>query len=198
MAKHTRSKKVVTAPSSPVEMKKFSPRMLLIGAGIALLAFLLVLLSRYLVVATINGAPITRLDYYKELETMSGKQALDNLVTRKLVEQKLTEKNIVISQEVIDAEIQKIAKQLESQGQKLDNVLSTQGLTREYLQRNIVMQKGVEQLLASKSAVSEKEVDAYLAQNETTLPEGMTEKQQREQTRELLKNQIYAARARMA
>ena len=172
--------------------------MLLIGAGIALLAFLLVLLSRYLVVATINGAPITRLDYYKELETMSGKQALDNLVTRKLVEQKLTEKNIVISQEVIDAEIQKIAKQLESQGQKLDNVLSTQGLTREYLQRNIVMQKGVEQLLASKSAVSEKEVDAYLAQNETTLPEGMTEKQQREQTRELLKNQIYAARARMA
>jgi len=167
--------------------------MIVMGGGIAVLALLLVLLSRYLVVATVNGSPITRMEYYQELETMSGKQVMDNLITRKLVEQKLSENKITIDQKTVDGEIKKLETQLSSQGQKLEDLLTMQGIDRRYLEKNIRLQKGVEQLLSSKNTVTEKEIDEYIAKNQEQLAQGgVSETDQRNQVRELLKSQKFS------
>ncbi|PJE63632.1 hypothetical protein COU89_02280 [Candidatus Roizmanbacteria bacterium CG10_big_fil_rev_8_21_14_0_10_45_7] len=196
----SRSAKKTTVPQSVTSsfvsqtgLKKVSPKMIVMGGGIAVLALLLVLLSRYLVVATVNGSPITRMEYYQELETMSGKQVMDNLITRKLVEQKLSENKITIDQKTVDGEIKKLETQLSSQGQKLEDLLTMQGIDRRYLEKNIRLQKGVEQLLSSKNTVTEKEIDEYIAKNQEQLAQGgVSETDQRNQVRELLKSQKFS------
>src|SRR3989339_718982 len=58
------------------------------------------------VAATVNGSPISRLAIIETLEKQAGKQALDSMITEKLI--KSGTDNISVSQEDIDSEIKKI------------------------------------------------------------------------------------------
>ena len=141
------------------------------------------------VAATVNGSPISRLSVIGELEERSGKQALDSLITEKIIEKET--KNISVSQEEVDSEIKKIEERIASQGGMLDMVLAQQGMTREQLKEQITVQKKIEKLLADKVQISDEEVNTYIRDNKITSLKGQTLEDVRAQAKEQLRQQKF-------
>ena len=124
------------------------------------------------VVAIVNGTSITRLAVIQELEKRSGKQALDAMITKKLVEDELAKKNITVSEEEVSAEIKKIEGQLAQQGGTLQAILDQQGVDLNELSEQIATQKKLEKMFSSTVTVSDEEVAAYIKEAKVTVPEG--------------------------
>lgn len=171
----------------------------LILAGIILLAIALMVYFRgFFVVATINGKPIDRLTYMKEVEgiyvsearTTAGKQALNQLVTKTLLEQEAQKKNISVSEKDIDKEVEATRKQLEASGQNLESALSMQGDSLANYRERIKLQKLLEKLVGTIE-VTDKEVADYVAKNAESIPEGMKEEDVTTQAKEAIKQEKF-------
>ncbi len=152
-------------PSVKLDMKKLDPKKL-----IKPLIFLLILAVVYLVkdeviVASVNGKPITRWALVRNLEKQSASVVLENMTLQILVEQKLKEAGVKVSDEDMNAELAKIEEQLAAQGQNLDDLLKAQGLTRATVKEQLALSKGMEILLADKVVVTEEEIAAYFEEN---------------------------------
>lgn len=147
------------------------------------------------VAATVNGAPISRVSVIQELEKNSGQQALDIIITKKLIEAEAAKAGVTVSQEDIDAEIKTIEDQVSTQGGTLEMALAQQGITEEQLREQLGLQKKMEKILADKIQVTDEEVNQYLTQNKTPLPAGTSEAEFKDQIRDQLKNQKFNAEA---
>lgn len=134
--------------------------------------FIYALLKSYLVAATVNGKSVSRYAVVKELETQSGKKALDALITRTLIDQKANEKNIEVSQKEIDAEIKKIEANIKAQGGTLEQALEQQGMTKVDLTEQLTLQLKLEKLAGGKTVITDKEVDKYVTDNADLFPTG--------------------------
>lgn len=157
--------KLATNVATP--KKRSNTKRLALFLFLIILAGLIYLGRSYFVAAFVNGKPILRLTLVKELERKQGKATLDSLVQKELISQEAKRKNITVTNEEVQAEIDKITKAVEAQGVTLDAALSYQGQTRTDLEENIRLQKTMEQLLADKLVVSDDDVKAYFEQNKT-------------------------------
>ena len=70
----------------------------------------------------------------RELEKAEGKRILDSLVTQTLITQEAKKRNVSATDGEIRDEIAKIEKNISDQGQKLDDLLAIQNLTRKQLE----------------------------------------------------------------
>lgn len=139
---------------------------IILGAVIiALLGLAGYMFSKWMVVAKVNGDVVTRTEYTKELEKTAGKQVLEGLTTKRIIEQEAKKKNITVTDAEINAEFKKIEEQLKTQGQSLDQILAFQGMTRDGLKEQIVVQKTVEKLVGNVTVATE-EVEKYIEENE--------------------------------
>ena len=161
--------------------------LLVLGLGLAAAVFSL---RGLVIAATVNGQAISRFAVVGELEETSGAQVLDALIVDKLIAIEGRKQGIVISAEEVDEEITTIEAQFSGQDGTLDEALAVQGMTREELRQEIVKQKIVEKLLGDKTAVSEADVDAYIAENSAEIPEGQ-EAEFRVQIADELKTQEF-------
>jgi len=161
---------------------------------IGALALLLLIAALYatrsvFVAAMVNGQPVTRLSLVQELEKTGGKQALNSLVTKTLIFQEARKQNVSVSDQEVDAELKKIEKNLSSQGQKLDQVLTLQGMTKAGLIEQVRIQKMIEKMVGKDLKISDKEVADYIADNKETFPAGSNEQQIKSQVTEQLRQQ---------
>lgn len=170
-------------------------------ALIAWAAFILVALGLFFakglfVAAWVNGNPISRLSVVGELEKRSGKQALESLIQKKLIETQLNKEGIAITQEEVDEEIKKIESQVAGQNGTLKDALAAQGMTEEQLRDEITVQKKLEKLLVDKIQISDEEVDAYLKDNKITPPKDVKTEDFRKQLSEQLMGQKFQQEAK--
>ncbi len=182
-----------TVPEAKTGSIVISYRQLALG-GAGLFAVLLVvgafLFTRgYIVAATVNGSPISRLSIVGELEKQGGKQALEAAIQEKLLTDALTEKGIVITEEVVDAEIKLIEENVKGQGGTLEAALEQQAMTLEILREQIKTQKGVEEAIADKLVISDEEVAAYAKTAGIEKPAEMTEAEFADAIKSQLKQQ---------
>jgi hypothetical protein len=119
------------------------------------------------IAALVNGRPITRLSLIRQLERTNGRLALESLINKSLIEQEALKKNIVVTDEEVKNELEKVKKDLASQGLTLDSVLSSQGLTLLDLEENLRIRRTVEQLLKDNIKVSDEEVKKYFEENKS-------------------------------
>ena len=178
-----------------LKFKKPKPLYIAIGAAVVLIIIALFFAKGLFVAATVNGSPISRLSVIAELEKQGGKQALEAIIDKKLIETELNKKGINVSKEEIDAEIEKIKTQVTSQGGTLEAALAQQGLTEEKLREQITIQKKLEILLADKVAVSEAEIDAYIKDSKATPPKDVKMEDFRKKISEQLKQQKFQSEA---
>ena len=122
------------------------------------------------VAAVVNGQPISRLEVVQQAEKQSGKQTLDTLVRDALIEQEAKKENVSVSDQEVNAEITTLQGNLKKQGQTLDQVLSTQGMSQVDLRRLIRLDKLVQKMVGRKIAISDKEVSDYIDKNKDSLP----------------------------
>jgi len=122
------------------------------------------------VAAVVNGQPISRLAVVQQAEKQSGKQTLDTLVRDALIEQEAKKENVTVSDKEVNDEIATLQGNLKKQGQSLDQVLSTQGMTLNDLRNLIRLDKLVQKMVGKNITVSDKEVTDYINQNKSSLP----------------------------
>src|SRR3989344_3355924 len=126
-------------------------------------------------VAFVNGKPISRLAVVNELEKKGGKQILDSLISRELIIQEAGKQKVVVKKEEIDKKLSEIEKSATKQGQKLDQLLAIQGMSKEDLKNQIQVQLILEKLLANKIKVPIKEIDEFIKKNTLTETEETTQ-----------------------
>jgi hypothetical protein len=137
----------------------------------ALLAVVLLLgLFAYLnkglfVAATVDGKPVTRLELIKELESQSGRETLENLVNKKLIEVHAQKANVKVTEEDINTEVEALRSMLEAQGTNLEQALEMQGQDISILRENVRLKLTVERMLSDKINVTEEETRQYYETN---------------------------------
>ena len=192
------------AHDGAVEEKAHAPQALTVKINVRALSILAIVLvvagglfyfRGIFVAALVNGQPISRLSVIRELEKQSGKQALDSLITKKLVEDEAGKKGITVSPNEVQDEIKKIEDQVSKQGTTLQAVLTQQGMTKDRLMEQIGLQKKIEKLLADKLAVSDAEADKYIQDNKITPTKDQKPEDLKNQVREQLKQQKFSQEA---
>lgn len=186
--------------NSSLSAKKVLPKRTfifgLVGGAVLLAIVLGAWFGKGLVVAaTVNGAPISRLSVVKELEKQSGKAALESLIRKKLIDDEVRGKNILVSKDEIDQEMKKIEAQVALQGGTLNDVLQQQGMTEEQLREQIEVQKKIEKLLGDKVSVSDAEVEAYATKNKIEFPKDQQPEEAKASLKEQLKQQKFQQEA---
>lgn len=147
------------------------------------------------IAAIVNGSPISRLSVVQELEKKGGKNVLDTIITKKLIQDEMKKAGIVVKSEDIDAEMKKIETQVTAQGGTLEDALVGQGMTLADLREQITINKELELMLADKIAVSDDEVNQYLSTSKTPAPKGVNSEDLKNQAREQLKSQKFSTEA---
>jgi foldase protein PrsA len=162
---------------------------IILVAAIILFAGAIYYFRGLLVAAVVNGQPISRMEVVKETEKQSGKQALETLVRNALIEQEAAKANVTVSNKEIDDQIKKVEKQLAGQGQKLDQVLAMQGMTRSELRNLIRLDQLVGKLVGKDIKITDKQVADYMEKNKETLPENQNQDDLKKTIKEQLRQQ---------
>jgi len=129
------------------------------------------------VAAVVDGTPISRVAVIRELESISGKQALDSLVAQRLIKAEALRKGITVTDKEVEEEIAKIGIQMSMQGSSLEAALAAQGMTEETLKKQLYVQKLLEKLVAGTIEVTDEEVAQYIKNNKIVVPPGQEEQQ---------------------
>jgi foldase protein PrsA len=177
---------VTTTGRTSVRMKK--SYVLLVIIIVALAVFLYYYRGLF-VAAVVNGQPISRLSVVHETEKQSGKQALTTLVRNALIEQEAKKQNVTVSDKEIDDEIKKVEASLSKQGQKIDQVLAMQGMSRQDLRKLIRLDKLVGKMVGKDIKISDKQVNDYIDKNKDQLPQNQSESQLKATVKDQLKQQ---------
>jgi parvulin-like peptidyl-prolyl isomerase len=157
--------------------------------AVLMIAGLLYTFRSWIVVAMVNGQPVSRISYIRELERQAGKQTMNSIITKTLIFQEAKKQNVTVSDNEVNAELKKIEENLKKQGQKLDQVLALQGMTREQLVEQIKIQKMIEKMVGKNIEITDKEVDEYIAANKESLPQDADENALKKSAQERLKQQ---------
>ncbi|HPS40441.1 MAG TPA: hypothetical protein PLQ50_00330 [Candidatus Woesebacteria bacterium] len=163
------SKFAPVSPSEPVASKKIAPKKLIKPLIFLLILAFVYLLKDEVIVASVNGRPITRWALIRNLEKQGASTTLRNMTTQLLIEQELQKAGIVVTDEELEADINTLDEQLSAQGQSLDDLLEAQGYTRNEIKQQLALSKGMEKLLADKITVSDDEIKAYFEENKEAI-----------------------------
>ena len=178
----------------PVRIKR---SYVLLIAGVILFSLFLYFFRGWFVAAVVNGQPISRISVINEAEKQSGKQAMDTLVRNSLIEQEARKNNVTVTDKEVNDEIKKVEEQLAKQGQKIDQVLAMQGMSKEDLRGLIRLDKMVGKIVGKEVKVSDAEVNAYIEKNKDALPEGQDEAALKASVKEQLTQQKLNEKVRI-
>lgn len=169
----------------------FAVRKNLIATLVVVVLFgLAYLFKDVFIVAVVNGKPIFRWTVVEKLEEQGGAQVLDSLITETLVKQAIKDAGVTVSQADIDGQLKQIEDRLSAQGLTLDQALAQEGITKASLVNDITLQRSAEQMVADKVSVSDAEIDAYIKDNQATLPTNL----KGDDLRAAVKQQLYSTK----
>jgi len=153
-------------------IKKINPKIATIVAVVMIVGVSGYFYRGLFVAATVNGSPISRFAVISKLEKTSGKQALDALITQKLIVAEMDKNNINASDDDVAADIKKIEDQVTAQGGTLSQALIAQGMTITDLRDQLAINNRLEKYLADKIQISADEISQYIKDNNIVVPKG--------------------------
>ena len=116
------------------------------------------------VVASVNGEDISKNELYEQLLKQNGKQALDSLISQKVIELEAKKQNIVIPEEDIQKEMEIY---YETYGGKaaFTQALENSGYSLDDIKQDLVLNIRIKKLLEPRVSITEKEIKAYFEEN---------------------------------
>lgn len=178
-------------PTSSVSPKK--SRFWKIAIIVVLLAVVGALLARrygnVLVVATVNGMPITRWTLTQRLTDRFGTQMVEALIGEQLILAEAKKQNVSVTEEEVNAKIAEIEKSLGA-SITLEESLKIQGLTKDEFVNQIRLQLSVDKMLAREVSVSATEVDEYLKTNQIQIIATQEAEQRASAEKEIKDNKV--------
>ena len=152
----------------PALKRRFSSKTIYIVILVVGLAGLLLANKGLVVAAIVNGKPIFRWELNKTLVSRFGKQTLEGIISERLIADAAKKAGVVVSKADVEAKETEIVSGLAGDV-KLEELLKLQGLTKEDFDNQIRLQLTVEKLLSRDIAVSEDDIDGFIATNRATL-----------------------------
>ena len=168
---------------------KSNRKKIIIGVIVIVVLVSVYLLKGLFIVATVNGEPILRTTFTKELEKKDGKQVLNSLVTKSLILQEANKQKVTLTDAELAQEIKSLEDSLTKQGQNLDQLLQAQGMTRADLNEQIKMQKTIEKLIGKDVKVTDKEIQDYIDKNKDSFPESNSADENKKVVKQQLEQQ---------
>lgn len=184
--KKTEEKTVID--STPKNKKMPLNKKYLIPAIILILAGLLFYFKGLFVAATVNGQPIARTAVIAELEKQAGQRALDSMVTKALITQEAKKRNVTVSQKEFNDEAKKIKTNIEAQGQSLDSMLASQGMTKDDFNNEVRLQKLLQKMVGEVT-VTDAEVEKFMESNQQLITEDTDKTAMKKQLKESLQQE---------
>lgn len=122
----------------------------------------------YIVAAVVNGKPIFRWELSQQLTSRFGQQALESMITEKLIADAAQKDGVRITQAEVSAKMDDIVKTL-GPNVKLEDLLKYQGMTQADFEQQIKLQLTVERILGKDVAVTDSDIDAFIKENKATM-----------------------------
>jgi len=168
---------------------KFKKSQIIVAAVIVVIVALLYIFRSLFIVAIVNGQPINRLTYTQELEKQSGKQVLNTLVTKTLIQQEADREHVTVSSSDVNSELNKIQASVTAQGQTLDQVLALQGMTRETLLDQIKYQLLIQKMVGKNIKISNNDIANYISKNKDSFPANASDADKKQMAESQLQQQ---------
>lgn len=157
------------------EVKNKVPSKIFWGALVVLgLVLLGWIFSKYLVVAWVDGQPVTRIELLSELEKRYGKDTREQLIVQKLIANEAKNRGISIQDDEINSETSRI-EQEQGGADKLQQVLELQGISQTEFKELVRLQLLRQKMFGANVSASDEEVNQYIEQNKAQLPEEVDE-----------------------
>ena len=118
-------------------------------------------------VATVDGEAITANELYQLMVSAVGQQALDQLITEKLIDREAAKANIQVTDADINAELEEIKANFPDQA-TFEMQLQYMGLTEERFKQQLVPELKLRKLLEPQIEVTDEEVQKYYEDNKAT------------------------------
>lgn len=148
-------------------LKVFTKKRVIVALIVVLLSTGIYFSRSLIFAAWVNGKPVYRFSLTRELEKQGGKQVLEGLIEKALINSEAAKNKIKVEQSEIDSEIKKIEEMISGQGLTLDDALKFRNQTKKDLTRQIEIQKMVEKLLSSKIVITDAELKDYFNTNKS-------------------------------
>lgn len=148
-------------------LKVFTKKRVIVALIVVLLSTGIYFCRSLIFAAWVNGKPVYRFSLTRELEKQGGKQVLEGLIEKALINSEAAKNKIKVEQSEIDSEIKKIEEMISGQGLTLDDALKFRNQTKKDLTRQIEIQKMVEKLLSSKIVITDAELKDYFNTNKS-------------------------------
>ncbi len=146
---------------------KIKVRTLVIAVAIALILGLMYWKKGEFIVATVNGQPISRLEVLSQLEKQYAGQVLQNIITQEMVKQEAQKLGVTVSDEEVQAELDKIDQDFIAQGSSLEEALTLQGLKLEDVKEGFSTQLLIQKIVGANVAeVTDDETKTFIEANE--------------------------------
>lgn len=179
----TKKEKPILTVEPQNKTRKVWPIILVLGLIIVAL-----FINKFCIVATVNGQPIFRHSYYKELEKLDKKQTLTQKANEILVLQEAVNQKVSIDKEEIESQIASIESQLKEQNQSLEAALEAEGLTKAELEEQIKIQKLIEKMASAEVNITDEDIQDYITKNKDFLPANTNTQEIKDSIRKQLEN----------
>jgi len=121
-----------------------------------------------LIAAVVDGKPIFRWELTKSLLSRFGAQTLEGMITERLIATAAQKEGITITTEEITTKEQDIVKSL-GPNIGVEELLKYQGMTKEDFDKQIRLQLTVAKVLGKDLAITEGDIDNFIATNRALL-----------------------------
>lgn len=175
------------APRTPSLPQRISRKNILIIAVFIVIALLWKFKSN-LIVAMVNGQPVSRWQLDNRMMKKFGDQTLDSIINERLILAAARQKGIFINAEDIDSRIKQIEGKLNGK-MTLDDALKAQGLTREDLRQQLEIQLSIEKMFEKEATVSAADIDDYIKNNSQAFKDSTDPAALKEEVKSMLSQQ---------
>lgn len=115
-------------------------------------------------VGSVEGERITKSDLYDTLVGTYGPSALDNIITKKVIDKEAEKRKVEVTSKEVNAEVDTYKENYGGED-GLKSALKSSGLTLDDLKDDIETNIKIEKLMQKDIKVSEKEVKSYFEEN---------------------------------
>jgi len=109
-------------------------------------------------IATVNGQPITRQDFYIALSELAGRPVLDQLIGEMLIDQAAAQAGVSVSKEEVELEFEAVRQQV---GPDFEILLAQYGMTADDLRKNLKIGLLVFKVSTKDVVVTDEQIATY-------------------------------------
>lgn len=116
------------------------------------------------IVAKVGDVSINKDEFYDALVKQHGEEALEALISEKIIEQEIVKSKVEVTEEEIDAEYKKM-EDYYGGAETLSKTMESYNMTMEDMRKNLKLNLSMKSLVASSITISDEDIAAFYEEN---------------------------------